>query len=155
MKDVILYTDGACSYNPGPGGWAYILMCEEKQVKASGLCENTTNNRMEILAVIEGLKRIKYKCNVTVYTDSAYVYNAFTLGWLNTWQQNNWKNASKKPVLNKELWEELFYLTQQHNVTWQKVKGHADNKYNNECDKMATNEVKEYLKNNPITNTTK
>ena len=140
MKDVILYTDGACSYNPGPGGWAYILMCEEKQVKASGLCENTTNNRMEILAVIEGLKRIKYKCNVTVYPDSAYVYNAFTLGWRNTWQQNNWKKADKKPALNVDLWEQLLELLQIHQVDFVWVKGHNGHKYNERCDQLAVNE---------------
>lgn len=147
MKNVVLYTDGACSYNPGPGGWAYILMCEGKTVKQSGFCENTTNNRMEITSVIEGLKRLKYRCSVTVLTDSAYVYNAFTQNWLNTWQQNNWKNSAKKDVLNKDLWEELLLETQKHEVTFQKVKGHSDNIYNNECDLLATTEVKNYLKN--------
>ena len=102
---------------------------------------------MEILAVIEGLKRIKYKCNVTVFTDSAYVYNAFSQNWLTNWQQNNWKNSSKKEVLNKDLWQELLFEVNKHNVIWEKVKGHADNEFNNECDKMATNEVKTFLKN--------
>ena len=146
MKEVLLYTDGACSYNPGPGGWAYILMCEGKTVKDSGFFENTTNNRMEILAVIEGLKRLKYKCSVTVFTDSAYVFNAFTQNWINSWQANNWKNSSKKEVLNKDLWQELIELTLKHEVKFEKVKGHSDNIYNNECDKMATNEIKEHVK---------
>ena len=146
MKEVLLYTDGACSYNPGPGGWAYILMCEGKTVKDSGFFENTTNNRMEILAVIEGLKRLKYKCSVTVFTDSAYVFNAFTQNWINSWQTNNWKNSSKKEVLNKDLWQELIELTLKHEVKFEKVKGHSDNIYNNECDKMATNEIKEHVK---------
>ena len=148
--NVDLYTDGACSGNPGAGGWGFVLLCKtkEKDKKMSGYEENTTNNRMELMAVIEGIKAIKKTCNLTIYTDSAYVYNAFTQGWINNWLQNGFKNAQKKPVANKELWLELLSLIEKHNVKLVKVKGHSDNVYNNICDKLATDEIKKHKEDN-------
>lgn len=148
LLNIDLYTDGACSGNPGPGGWGYVLLCKIKDKRMSGYEENTTNNRMELMAVIEGIKAIKKPCNLTIYTDSAYVYNAFTQGWIENWLQNGFKNAQKKSVANKELWLELLSLLEKHNVTWVKVKGHTDNYYNNICDELATGEIKKNKKNN-------
>jgi len=141
MKKIVIYTDGACSGNPGPGGYAGILMYNNIEKIVSGAEKETTNNRMELTAVIESLKALKEKCEVDLYTDSAYVCNAITQDWLTNWQLNNWKNASKKPVLNKELWEELIELLTKHKVNFYKVKGHADNKYNNKCDEIARNAI--------------
>lgn len=111
MKDIIIYTDGACSGNPGPGGWGAILMYNENQKEISGASKETTNNIMEITAVIEALKLLKEECNVKVYSDSAYVVNAFNQGWIYNWRKNNWKTSGKEPVKNRELWEELYSLT--------------------------------------------
>ena len=108
MEEVIIYTDGACSGNPGPGGWGSILMYKENVKEISGALNNTTNNVMELTAVIEALKLLKYKCNVKLYSDSAYVVNAFNQKWIYGWIKNGWKNASKEPVKNKELWEQLY-----------------------------------------------
>lgn len=141
MEEVIIYTDGACSGNPGPGGWGSILMYRENKKEISGGKKNTTNNVMELTAVIEALKLLKFKCKVSVYSDSAYVVNAFNQKWIYGWMKNGWKNASKEPVKNKELWEELYELTKIHEVTFIKVKGHSDNEYNNRCDEMAREEV--------------
>ena len=132
MEKVIIYTDGACSGNPGPGGWGSILMYKE----------NTTNNVMELTAVIEGLKLLKFPCEVDLYSDSAYVVNAFDKGWIYGWLKNNWVNSSKEPVKNKELWQELYNLTKVHKVNFIKVKGHADNEFNNRCDELARNAIK-------------
>lgn len=137
MEEVIIYTDGACSGNPGPGGWGSILMYKDNKREISGAMENTTNNVMELTAVIEALKLLKFKCKVKVYSDSAYVVNAFNQKWIYGWLKNGWKNSSKEPVKNKELWEELYELTKEHDVEFIKVKGHADNEYNNRCDEMA------------------
>ena len=145
MKKVDMYTDGACSYNPGPGGYGSVLIYNGIERQFSGFDASTTNNRMEITAVIEGLKKLKEPCDVTIYTDSAYTMNAFDLGWLENWQQNNWRNAQKKEVLNKDLWQELLAEMAKHKTTWVKVKGHSDNKYNNICDKLARAEVDKYL----------
>ena len=142
MEDVIIYTDGACSGNPGPGGWGSILMYKENKKEISGGLKNTTNNIMEITAVIEALKLLKFECEVKVYSDSAYVVNAFNQGWINNWQKNNWKTANKEPVKNRELWEELYELTNRHKVEFIKVKGHSDNEYNNRCDFLATSAIK-------------
>ncbi len=142
MKEVTIYTDGACSGNPGPGGWGAILMYNEKSKEISGAQNDTTNNIMEITAVLEALKLLKEECNVKVYSDSAYVVNAFNQGWLNNWQKNNWKTANKEPVKNRELWEELYELTNKHKVEFIKVKGHSDNEYNNRCDFLATSAIK-------------
>lgn len=137
MEEVIIYTDGACSGNPGPGGWGSILMYKENKKEISGGKKDTTNNVMELTAVIEALKLLKFKCKVSVYSDSAYVVNAFNQKWIYGWMKNGWRNASKEPVKNKELWEELYNLTKTHEVTFIKVKGHSDNEYNNRCDEMA------------------
>ena len=137
MEEVVIYTDGACSGNPGPGGWGTILMYQGHEKEISGGCKETTNNIMEITAVLEGLKALKKPCKVKIYSDSAYVVNAFNQKWIYGWLKNGWKNASKEPVKNKELWQELYELTKKHEVTFIKVKGHADNKYNNRCDELA------------------
>ena len=142
MKNVIIYTDGACSGNPGPGGWGAILMYEDVKKEISGAKENTTNNIMEITAVLEALKMLKVECNVKIYSDSAYVVNAFNQGWIVNWKKNNWKTSGKDPVKNKELWEELDSLVQKHKVEFIKVKGHSDNEYNNRCDYLATSAIK-------------
>ena len=141
MEEVTIYTDGACSGNPGPGGWGSILMYKNNKKEISGANKNTTNNIMELTAVIEALKILKYECNVKIYSDSAYVVNAFNQKWIYGWMKKNWKNASNEPVKNKELWQELYDLTQRHNVTFIKVKGHSDNEYNNRCDEMARNAI--------------
>lgn len=143
MEEVIIYTDGACSGNPGPGGWGSILMYKGNTKEISGGKKDTTNNVMELTAVIEALKLLKFKCKVSLYSDSAYVVNAFNQKWIYGWLKNGWKNASKEPVKNKELWQELYELTKQHDVTFIKVKGHSDNEYNNRCDEMARNAIKE------------
>ena len=142
MDDVIIYTDGACSGNPGPGGWPAVLIYKENKKEISGGSKNTTNNIMEVTAVIEALKNLKKQCNVKIYSDSAYVVNCFKQGWIYNWKKNNWKTANKEPVKNKELWEELYNLVQYHKVDFIKVKGHSDNELNNRCDELARNEIK-------------
>ncbi len=142
MKEVTIYTDGACSGNPGPGGWGAILMCNGVQKEISGAKKDTTNNIMEITAVLEALKLLKVECNVKVYSDSAYVVNAFNQGWIYNWKKNNWKTSGKDPVKNQELWEELYDLTKKHKVEFIKVKGHSDNELNNRCDFLATSAIK-------------
>lgn len=134
---VDLYTDGACSGNPGRGGWAAVLLASGRQKEISGYEPDTTNNRMELTAVIRGLACLKFPCEVTVYSDSAYVINAFRQNWLVNWKRNGWKNASRQEVSNRDLWEQLDSLVERHKVTWVKVKGHSDNKYNNRCDELA------------------
>ena len=141
-EKVIIYTDGACSGNPGPGGWGVILMYKENKKEISGGKKETTNNIMEITAVIEALKCLKTKCEVQVYSDSAYTVNAFNQGWIYNWIKNGWKSSNKEPVKNKELWQELYDLTKKHKVEFIKVKGHADNKFNNRCDEMAREAIK-------------
>jgi len=141
MEKVVIYTDGACSGNPGPGGWGSILMYKEKEKEISGGSKDTTNNIMELTAVIKGLELLKFPCMVEVYSDSAYVVNAFLNGWIENWKKNNWKTASKEPVKNRELWENLYKLTQTHKVEFIKVKGHSDNEFNNRCDELARNAI--------------
>ena len=141
-KNVIIYTDGACSGNPGPGGWGTILMYKDTKKEISGNNPDTTNNIMEITAVLEALKLLKVECKVKVYSDSAYVVNAFNQGWIENWKKNNWRTAGKDPVKNQELWEELYELTQKHKVEFIKVKGHSDNEFNNRCDFLATSAIK-------------
>ena len=136
-NDVIIYTDGACSGNPGKGGWGAILMCGDVKKEIWGNNPHTTNNQMELTAPIEALKLLKKPCNVKLYSDSAYLINAFQNGWLKNWKKNGWKTSDKKDVKNKELWLELDNLIQIHKIEWIKVKGHADNEYNNRCDEMA------------------
>ena len=137
MEEVTIYTDGACSGNPGPGGWGAILMMGENKKEISGGSANTTNNIMELTAVIEALKMLKRPCKVNIYSDSAYVVNAFVQKWIYGWMKKGWKTAGNEPVKNKELWQELYELTKIHDVTFNKVKGHADNEFNNRCDELA------------------
>ncbi len=149
MKQVIMYTDGACSFNPGPGGYGIVLMYGKQKKEFSGFKQNTTNNQMELTAVIEGLKKLKEPCKVAIHTDSAYVLNAFEQNWVGNWLKNNWKNANKKPVLNKELWLELISQLEKHVVSWVKVKGHSDDELNNRCDELAREEIMKNTNNNP------
>ena len=137
LKQVIIYTDGSCLNNPGVGGWACILMHNDKTKYLSGAEKNTTNNRMELLAVIKALEALKVKCEVYLHSDSSYVINAFNNNWIADWKNKNWKNSQKKDVLNKDLWQRLDELVSYHDVHFVKVKGHSDNEYNNLCDKMA------------------
>ena len=141
MKTIDIYTDGACSGNPGPGGYAGILIYNNREKIISGGENPTTNNRMELTAVIKSLQTLTEVCAVNLYTDSAYVCNAITQGWLADWQLKNWKNSQKKPVLNKDLWLLLLEQLEKHKVNFIKVKGHADNKNNNRCDEIARNEI--------------
>ncbi len=136
-KKVTIYTDGACSGNPGKGGWGSILIYGDVVKELCGGEDNTTNNRMELKAVIEALKALKSPCDVEIYSDSAYVVNAFTQKWIDNWIKNNWKTADKKSVKNVDLWQELLVLIKTHNVTFKKVKGHSDNELNERCDKLA------------------
>lgn len=144
MKRVTLYTDGACSGNPGVGGWGAVLMFKGHEKRISGAEAQTTNNRMEIYAVISGLECLKEPCEVTVYSDSAYTVNAFANGWIYAWERDGWKKADNKQVLNVDLWQRLLELTRKHKVSFVKVKGHADNEYNNICDKLATDAIKNF-----------
>ncbi|MBP5260617.1 MAG: ribonuclease HI [Clostridiales bacterium] len=137
MTKVTIYTDGACSGNPGPGGWAAILMVGEVKKELCGGEPSTTNNRMELLAVINGLKALTRPCEVDLYSDSAYVVNAFQQNWIGKWVRNGWRNSAKAEVANSDLWQELLTLTQRHKVNFIKVKGHADNEFNNRCDVLA------------------
>ena len=137
MKRVDLYTDGACSGNPGKGGFGGILMYNGREKEYSGYEPETTNNRMELRAVIEGLKMLKESVELHIYSDSAYVVNAFLEGWIDNWQKNNWRTANKKDVQNIDLWKDLLIELDKHVVVWHKVKGHADNEYNNRCDSLA------------------
>jgi ribonuclease HI len=146
MKEVTLYTDGACSGNPGVGGYGAVLIYNSFEKRISGAEDNTTNNRMELFAVISGLRCLKEKCKVKIYSDSAYTVNGFNNGWVYSWEKNGWKKADGKQVLNVDLWQELMGLVREHEVTFVKVKGHADNEYNNICDKLATDAVKNFKK---------
>ena len=136
MSKVFLYTDGACSGNPGPGGWACLLKYNEAQKEISGGAKETTNNQMELTAVIEGLSLLKKPCEVELFTDSKYVLEGATK-WLTGWIQKGWKKADKKPVQNRELWEKLVPLFQKHTITWHWVKGHAGHPENERVDAMA------------------
>ncbi len=140
-KDIILYTDGACSGNPGAGGYCAILQYNGKEKVISGGEAETTNNRMELLGVINGLRALKNPSNVQIYSDSAYVVNAFLEDWISYWTTHNWMTKGKKEVANIDLWKELIELTKKHNIVWNKVKGHADNELNNRCDEIARGEI--------------
>ena len=140
MKTVTLYTDGACSGNPGPGGWGAILCYGEHELSLSGGEAHTTNNRMELTAVIEGLKKLNEPCIVELYSDSKYVIDALSKGWAWGWKKKGWVKSDKKPALNPDLWDVLLALTQKHELHYHWVKGHADNAYNNRCDAMAVAE---------------
>ena len=145
MKNVEIYTDGACSGNPGPGGWGAVLIYNGVEKQLSGSEKETTNNRLELSAVITALKALKEPCNVTLTTDSKYVCDAINKGWLTSWQKNSWKKADKKPVLNIDLWQELLPLLNKHRVEFIWVKGHNGHKYNEICDKLAVAEYQKYL----------
>ena len=149
-KKVVIYTDGACSGNPGIGGYAGILIYGDIQREYNGAEASTTNNRMEVLAVIVGLKRLKYPCKVEVYSDSAYTVNAFSEKWIYGWKKSGWKKADGKPVLNEDLWRELYDLTVVHEVTFHKVAGHADNALNNRCDELARAAISEFRKKSVV-----
>ncbi len=140
-KKVTLYTDGACSGNPGAGGYGAVLLYGEHRRELRGAEAQTTNNRMEITAVIKGLERLKFPCDVDVYSDSAYTVNAFDQGWIYGWVKNGWKKADGKEVLNADLWQRLYALTKKHRVIFHKVKGHADNELNNRCDELARSAI--------------
>lgn len=148
MKRVTLYTDGACSGNPGVGGYGAVLIYNGREKRISGAVPDTTNNRMELTAVIEGLRCLNQPCEVDVYSDSAYTVNGFIMGWVYSWRNSGWVKADKKPVLNADLWQELLSFTDIHKVQFFKVKGHADNEYNNICDKLATDAIKNYKEQN-------
>ena len=137
MKQVTLYTDGACSGNPGPGGWGAILECEGHRKELSGGEASTTNNRMELTAVIEGLSALKFSCAVTLDSDSKYVIDAITKGWVYSWKAKGWRKADKSPALNVDLWEKLLPQLDRHQMTYQWVKGHAGHPENERCDQMA------------------
>jgi ribonuclease HI len=142
LENVEIYTDGACSGNPGPGGWAAILLARGKEKVISGGEASTTNNRMEITAAVEALTRLKKPCSVRIFSDSAYLVSSFTQGWIMNWQKNNWKNAAGDPVSNQDLWRELLQAAAQHQIEWIKVKGHQDHELNNRCDKLAVAEIR-------------
>ena len=142
MEKVIIYTDGACSGNPGPGGWAAVLMYKENKKEISGAIKNTINNIIELIAFVKALNTLKFPCKVDLYSDSSYVINAFEKKWIFGWIKNNWKTSSKEPVKNKEIWQELYDLTKVHKVNFIKVKGHSDNVWNNRCDELAREAIK-------------
>lgn len=144
MKKVILYTDGACSGNPGPGGYAAILIYNNIEKEIVGGQKDTTNNKMEMMAVIKGLEMLKEPCEVEVYSDSAYVVNSIEKGWIYSWRKNGWKKADKKEVKNIYLWERLLKQLEIHKVTFNKVKGHAQDELNNRCDKLAVEQREKF-----------
>lgn len=139
--DVVMYTDGACSGNPGPGGWGVILMWNGVEKELKGGEPATTNNRMEMRAVIEGLTALKKPCNVTICSDSALIIDAFTKGWIDNWIKRGWRKADKDPVENKDLWMEMMNAMISHRVTWKKVKGHSTDELNNRVDRLAVSAV--------------
>lgn len=144
MKHVIIYTDGACSGNPGPGGWGAILKYGSASRELSGGEAATTNNRMELTGVITALNALKEPCQVTLYTDSQYVVNAMTKGWAKKWRANGWMRNKKDPALNPDLWQQLLELCDRHQVEFVWVKGHAENEFNNRCDQLAVAERKKF-----------
>lgn len=141
MDEVTIYTDGACSGNPGPGGWGAVLFYQDHKKEISGFSAVSTNNIMELTAAIEALKLLKKKCNIQLYTDSKYLIDGIT-NWIFNWERNNWRTAAKQPVKNKELWQELQKLTALHQIKWIWVKGHNDNEFNERCDQLAREAIK-------------
>lgn len=148
LKHVILYTDGACSGNPGPGGWAAVLCYGEHQKELSGSMGSTTNNRMELFAVISGLGALKTRCRVSVYSDSTYVVDAINQHWLEGWVRKGWKLSDGSSVANQDLWKLLQIVMNKHVVTFNKVKGHAEDPLNNRCDELARAAIKDYRQRN-------
>ena len=147
MKDIELFTDGACSGNPGPGGWGVVLRYNGHEKELSGGERDTTNNRTELTAAIEGLAALKEPCRVRLVTDSKYVADGITKGWAESWRKNNWRKADKKPALNPDLWERLLDLIKQHDVTIDWVKGHAGHPENERCDQLAVSFYKKLQEN--------
>lgn len=145
MKQIEIYTDGACSGNPGPGGWGAVLVYNGKEKELSGSEKNTTNNRMELTAVIMALNALNQPCEVKLTTDSKYVCDAVNKGWVYSWRKNDWKKSDKKPALNVDLWKELLSLLEKHEVEFIWVKGHNGHKYNEICDALAVKEYQKYL----------
>ncbi|NLH96432.1 MAG: ribonuclease HI [Clostridiaceae bacterium] len=141
-KKVKIYTDGACSGNPGKGGWAAILLYEGHEKVLTGFDPDTTNNRMELTAAIEGLRALRYPCSVELYSDSSYLVDAFNNGWIHSWKLNGWVNSNRDEVKNRDLWEQLDELAGVHDVTFIKVRGHSDDEYNNRCDRLAVAEIR-------------
>ncbi len=144
--DVTVYTDGACSGNPGPGGWAAILIAGEHQKEISGFAPETTNNRMEITAVLEALRALTRPSTVRVHSDSSYVVNAFRKRWLDNWQRNGWRTSTGKPVENQDLWQALLAVASQHKVNFEWVEGHASDRLNNRCDEMAREAIRQHAR---------
>ena len=140
-KEVEIYTDGACSGNPGPGGWGVILIYRGVKKELAGYAKDTTNNRMELFSALAGLRELKVPCKVKLYSDSAYLVEAFNQGWIQTWSKNKWKNAKKEDVKNQDLWRALLIETAKHQVSFCKVKGHSDNEFNNRCDELARQQI--------------
>ena len=141
MYQVTIYTDGACSGNPGPGGWGCVLLCGDLRKELKGGEALTTNQRMELTAAKEALSALKQPCEVVLYSDSAYLVNGFNLNWLKNWQRNGWLNAKKQPVENQDLWQELLRLSRIHQVEWRKVKGHDGDAQNERCDELARSAI--------------
>ena len=150
LKKVVIYSDGACSGNPGPGGWAAILKFGPHQKEISGNMSHTTNNRMELFAVISGLGALKQSCKVEVYSDSTYVVNAFNQNWIESWQKRGWKTSDNKPVENQDLWRLLLITMRKHDVSFHKVPGHQDHAENNRCDELARSEVQKIIAQNAV-----
>lgn len=144
MKQIEIYTDGACSGNPGPGGWGAVLRYNGREKEISGGEAQTTNNRMELTAVIAALECLKEPCAVELYSDSKYVIDALSKGWAVSWRKKGWIKSDKKPALNVDLWERLLKLTEAHEMRYHWVKGHADNEYNNRCDALAVAEREKF-----------
>ncbi len=149
MKEVEIYTDGACSGNPGPGGWAAVLLYNGHRREISGYAADTTNQRMELTAALKALKVLKEPCRVRLYSDSAYLINAFLKNWFASWERNGWVTKGKTPVVNQDLWRELLSLSRKHEVEWIKVKGHSDNELNNRCDELAREAIKNNMAGKP------
>lgn len=145
MKEIKIYTDGACSKNPGPGGWGAVLIYKSHRKEISGADAQTTNNRMELTAVIKALECLKEKCKIELFTDSKYVCDSIKKGWAESWRNNNWKKSDKKPAINADLWEILLNLISKHDITFNWVKGHAGNIENERCDELATSEIKKLV----------
>lgn len=148
MKNIDIYTDGACSGNPGPGGWGAILRYKSHEKEISGSERQTTNNRMELLAVIKALEILKEPCNVSIYSDSKYFCDAITKGWAQKWKENNWRRGKSGPALNSDLWDKILKLLENHSVKIHWIKGHAGHPENERCDKLAVQAIKNLM--NPI-----
>jgi len=149
MNEVVIYTDGACSGNPGIGGWGAVLICGKSIKEISGVCEHTTNNRMELTAAIQALKCLKRPCKIKLHSDSAYLINSFVKGWIGEWKSKNWHRA-KRSIKNVDLWQQLDSFSQIHNITWIKVAGHSGDKFNEICDKLATKQIEGHKESHPL-----